>query len=686
MTDSIRRGLKTHIAGLLDNDIRYQRSNYYYFLGKTYPWDDMDVVPTNNTESYNDERNIRTDSIFYKKVSPSDISIVTTRYDWVTGTVYKKWDHTKDMIETNFYCVTDNNAIYKCLDNNGGSVSTVKPQDKSFSVFRTSDGYLWKYMYTIPEFKYNKFSSADYIPVQKSLTNSFYNNGSIDQVIIVSNGYGYLDTPMTTIGVSTATTTGIGGVASIVTDENGVVIGYTITNGGSGYIKGAKLSINSETGYGSVIAPIITDGVIVGIEILSGGSGYINNSQIIISVGGAILVPSISRISGSIDKVKIIDGGSGYMAPPTLTIYNVSGVGSGKYGNASAILSAVIHNGKIVSVNVIDPGIEYSTSNDTTITVTGDGHGASLSPVVYNGEIVDIVVENAGINYTNTKVTVSGSGFGASVKTIISASDFISDQSTVEQLAVSGAIYSIEVVDHGTYYSENTTLTITGDGDGCEAYPVIVNGTIQKIYVTKYGKNYSYADVIISDSGRDTIMNSVDAIVYAIFPPNKGHGYDAVSELYGSVLAINSSFRDETGLSNIAQEYRQFGLIKNPTNMIDGRLLQGTSYLITYRVVLDSVIGLLNDEILTIGNTKFRVVSISGGNNVILQQIGSTIKLPFGVLVADSGDVPRTYTSLTVLTQPVANKYSGDVLYVSSSNAFSFNENQSITIKTFLKF
>ncbi|MGA1047564.1 MAG: hypothetical protein ACO3UU_06115, partial [Minisyncoccia bacterium] len=55
-----------------------------------------------------------------------------------------------------------------------------------------SDGYIWKFMYTIPLSLRNKFLTFNYMPVLSALSNQFYSNGSITSYSIVSSGNGYI--------------------------------------------------------------------------------------------------------------------------------------------------------------------------------------------------------------------------------------------------------------------------------------------------------------------------------------------------------------------------------------------------------------------------------------------------------------------------------------------------------------
>lgn len=682
MTNSIRNDFHTDLAATVAKEIFYKRSNYYYFLGKIDPWGFPDNRPTSNQiDSDYENTLVRSNAIYMKKIVPNEISLVTTRYDWEAGSVFDMWDNTKNMKNSKFYCLTVDNNVYKCLDNNGGVVSTVKPESKSFTAFRSSDGYVWKYMYTIPSFKRSMFLSLNYLPVQKSLTDSFYNKGSVDAVVINSGGSGYLELQGTTIVVSGATT-GSGATGSIAVDSVGKITGVTITNGGTAYTAGVNVKFISSTGSSAKGTATIVGGVVTGVTILTSGFGYASGDVVSFTVGGANIIPSVSKVTGTIEKLNIISAGAGYTSPPTLTV--VCDTGTGKYGNATALVHAIIYNGSIVNTYMVDPGKDYRSVAETIISVIGDGTGADFTPVLENGKIVDIVIESYGSGYTYLNLVVTGSGTGADLSAIIAASDFISEQSIIEQTAIPGAIYSIPVIDGGENYTTNTQISIVGDGTGCTATPVIENGSLKNIFVETFGSGYTYAYINIVDNSRNTNNNPNNASAYAIFPPINGHGYDAVSELYGSTLSINSSLRRDIELNTITQDYRQFGIIKNPKDIITGKSLTVSSSMLTFSVVFSNTTNLTVDEVLVKNGTKYRVVYISG-NVVYLQQLGIKYTEPIGSMYAEKENT-RTYNAISISKYPTANKYSGDLLYVSAEQPFLFTAEQGIIIKTLLKF
>jgi hypothetical protein len=685
MSNAIRKGFHSEISNLLTSDIRYKRANYYYFLGKIEPWGNPDLAPTDYEIDSDQENNVvRSNSLFMKKISPNDISEVVTRYDWISGTVFAQWDNTLDMSGLNFYCLTVDNTVYKCLDNGNGSPSTVKPTGNSYGVTKTSDGYLWKYMYTIPAFKRSRFSSFIYMPVQRALSNTFYNKGGVNEVIINSSGINYSDAQLTTITV-TGTTTGSGATGTITVGAGGAITGANITNGGSGYTSGVNLSITSALGIQGSISAVIVSGVVTGITIISAGVSYGSGDSIVFTVGGAVLIPMVSRINGSITSVKIVNAGIGYVSPPTLTVVGTGG--TGEYGNSTAIITCVMYQGKIVIVNLTDPGLNYPFDNSTTILVQGTGTGAQFTPVVFGGSVIGVIVENPGTGYTSISLAVLGTGTGANLSPVFQFSDFVSDQSIIEQTTIPGAIYSIKPVINGNNYTASTVVTIDGDGTGCTVLPVIVSGSIVKFNITSYGSGYSYANVVITDANRNS-SGSIDATAYSILPPRNGHGRNALTELLSNKVVINSSLRKEKFLETIVQDYRQFGIIKNPRDFVTGTLLTGDSYLAAYKVQFDTTVGLVQDQLLNLGNVKFRVVFIDTGNVVYLQQSGMSKDIPVGTFstIPIGGGTSLTYVSSTVISSPLIDKYSGALLYVSNETPFYLAENQGIVIKTFLTF
>jgi len=679
---AIKPDFHHELADLFLNDIQYQRGRYYAVIGKSDVWNEFDEVEPNTTDdSFSDVDTLRANMVFAKKLIPSDASLVCKMFRWESGFTYNKWDNTISMVGLPFYVMNDAYQVFKCLDNSGNQPSTVEPTGDSIYPLRTADGYLWKYMYTVPAFKRTRFLSDTYLPVQRALSDSFYNKGSIEAVIVNELGSGYADQRLTTIQI-TGTTTGAGATMVITSvGASGEITGVNITNGGSNYTYGAKVNISTSTGQDAVITLTATGGVITGYTITNPGFGYLLTDVLTVVTGGADLMPVVSRTTGEIVKVLVLDGGAGYTAAPTLTaVGTASNPGTGKYnGNTGAVLQAVVENGKIVNVGVVDPGVGYAADNNTTILVQGDGTGAVFSPVVIDGEIREVVVENPGQNYTYLTLTVIGQGDGAIITPVIGQSDLETDQYIIEQTTVPGAIYAIEVVNGGEFYSEITSVTVTGDGTGCTAEPIIEAGVITKILVTNFGKDYTYATVTITD-----LISGQDAVAYPILSPYGGHGSNAPKELLSDAVALNTSVRGELAKYDIVNDFRQFGILKNPTSVGTNIPFIKLEEPITYRVSFVNPTGLAKDEVLIFGQHRFLVVDIDE-SEVILQCLHSINITPTGTCYKE-GDEFSQFQTTGVVSSPTLNKQSGSLMFVSNENYFSFTADQGVILRTFIKF
>lgn len=680
---TIRPEFHTNVVSQILNDIYYKRSNYYYFLGKIDPWNDTEEAPVAPNNASSEDITIRDNILYLRKIMPADVALVTTSYAWNSGTVYDYWDDKIEMLGKAFYVVTDEYNVYKCLDNNNGVESTVSPTTTSLFPFRTSDGYLWKYMYNIPAFKRQKFLSRGFLPVQKALSDTFYNKGAIESVSVTNPGSGYTDEQLTKI-IVTGTTTGSGGAASIATvSPLGQITGLTVISGGTGYTKGANVKITSSTGSGAVITPTTSGGSITGFTIVSGGAGYTIDDDVTITVGGASVIPVISRLTGSFVDIKIINGGAGYSGTPTLSIAQVPNTGTGVYGNATAVIKPIMYNGSIVRVTIEDPGTGYPADTNTTIVVIGDGVGAAFTPVIYNGELIDIVVDNPGTNYSYATIVITGTGNNASALAVLATSDFLSDQSQVEQVAVKGAIYKCVITEQGNNYSEEATITIVGDGEGAEGYPIVENGSITQIVMTSYGQNYTYASIVVQDPNRLEPNDFIDMSSYAVFPPNMGHGYDAVRELYGDTMCIYNLIKGDAELNLIAQDYRQYGILVNPVDILTNKRIVSNINIVSFKASVMNADSIVVDDILICDNKRYRVVSVD--NNIVeVQQLNLVYSRPSGYFYKESN--PSTqYSIISIISIPNVNKYSGNLLYVTNNTPFTPTSEQTIAIRTYIK-
>ena len=259
------------------------RDRLYVFIGRPQEWDNENAPPT-PVDSFQEFSDTFSDMISLKRVLASDTIQVIRRIDWTPpeqttgglGYVYDMYRHDYSSTKTassgatklydaDFYVVNSQYQVYKCIYNGtspsdpNGKPSTVEPTGTSTSIITTSDGYRWKYLYTIPVGQVLKFFSNDYMPVLSDVAvTGDAVGGEIDSVVIQASGTGYNNGTYENVPIKGD---GVGGRVSLVVD-GGKIVNATVTSGGSGYTFGKVVidevnGIGAGTGTGAAIDVII---------------------------------------------------------------------------------------------------------------------------------------------------------------------------------------------------------------------------------------------------------------------------------------------------------------------------------------------------------------------------------------------------------------------------------------------
>jgi|TARA_B100000902_G_scaffold397232_1_gene460374 hypothetical protein len=259
------------------------RDRLYVFIGRPQEWDNENAAPT-PVDSFQEFSDTFSDMISLKRVLASDTIQVVRRIDWTPpeqttgglGYVYDMYRHDYSSTKTassgatklydaDFYVVNSQYQVYKCIYNGtspsdpNGKPSTVEPTGTSTSIITTSDGYRWKYLYTIPVGQVLKFFSNDYMPVLSDVAvTGDAVGGEIDSVVIQASGTGYNNGTYENVPIKGD---GVGGRVSLVVD-GGKIVSATVTSGGSGYTFGKVVidevnGIGAGTGTGAAIDVII---------------------------------------------------------------------------------------------------------------------------------------------------------------------------------------------------------------------------------------------------------------------------------------------------------------------------------------------------------------------------------------------------------------------------------------------
>jgi hypothetical protein len=252
-------------------------SSVYFLLAKNDNWADENNPPQPTQDQLYVKQFLK-NTFVAKYISSSDISPVVERVNWTTGTTYDYYRDDVDMLQQddngflvkNFYVINKYDQVFKCLWNNNGSSSTVEPyfEPGTFNtnnIFQGSDGYKWKWIYTVDLGSKIKFMDSSWIPVPVGLNtpNPILDArtgsapaagvGNIDVINVLNGGSGY-DPANAAI---TLTVTGDGtGASATATVANGAITDITVSSTGSNYTF-ANVVVSTTSGSGaSIIAPV----------------------------------------------------------------------------------------------------------------------------------------------------------------------------------------------------------------------------------------------------------------------------------------------------------------------------------------------------------------------------------------------------------------------------------------------
>lgn len=305
MTNIATSKLSTFNATKISNVIQTEASNLYVFIARPQPWND-ESNPDALYDTVESEFKIWDSMISLRKVLPTNSTLVIPRIDWKIGTYFTSFDDKDPELKNkNFYVMNRDFGVYICIDNNKNTYSTIEPSGESLETFSLSDGYSWKYLYTISPTAQLKFLTSNWIPV---LSNSDVVNssidGKIDKIKVVTSGSGY--TVANTNVIISGNGSNLSAIPKIV---DGKVDSIIVTNGGIDYRYATATIMGDGSGAtANVIIPAY------------GGHGYnpINdlfakylmiNNRLIRDISNSDFPTNVSyRTIGIIDNVKTLNG------------------------------------------------------------------------------------------------------------------------------------------------------------------------------------------------------------------------------------------------------------------------------------------------------------------------------------------------------------------------------------------
>ena len=168
-------------------------------------------------------------------------SFVVPAQDWTANSQYSPYnDNAVGHPATSYYVKTNDGNVYVCIRNGKDSsgnvqVSTIKPDHTDTSLPEESDGYIWKFLYTISVQETNQFVTSNFIPVK-----------FVDSASSLEPGFAQFQ-------VQNAATPG-------------QIVGYRVINGGVGYDSSDTLTVIGN-GTGAKARIVAASGVITAVEV-----------------------------------------------------------------------------------------------------------------------------------------------------------------------------------------------------------------------------------------------------------------------------------------------------------------------------------------------------------------------------------------------------------------------------------
>ena len=281
----------------------------------------------------------------------------------------------------------------------------------------------------------------------------------------------------------------------------------------------------------------------------------------------------------------------------------------------------------------------------------------------------------------------------------------------------------------GTYY-----VKVAGDGSGAILKVVVSSNVITRFGETGVssvqagGSKYTFATVdlagtnVYTDTGATSLIsgstlstwNSATAgTITPTISPQVGHGHDAVEELGGHFVILNTKFEQEEGNDiTVANDFRQVGIMKNPTQFNSSTLFTASTARNTYAIYIPSPSGDFDaDEKITQASTGAvgRVVEWDATNKILYYQqerftnygvnTASNTVLFSGANAITGADssatgTPSSTSSETVdsiafssgYANPEMHPDSGDIIYIENRRPISRASDQTEDVKIIVEF
>jgi len=232
----------------------------------------------------------------------------------------------------------------------------------------------------------------------------------------------------------------------------------------------------------------------------------------------------------------------------------------------------------------------YITGSTSSVITADSGATALYDATFYvlnsNNNVYKCLDNNSGANSTveptgtSTSVLSTGDGYkwkymyslSAAQQTNFLSTDFmaVATNSTVQAAATNGALDIVKIKSAGSGADSDgttTSISVNGDGTGAEVSVTISSGVVSAVTVTTAGSGYTYAYLSNADLVSAGITGLSGAELDIIIGPKGGHGSNAIKELGGFYVMLNTNFEagetSNSGDFTTANDFRRVALMRD---------------------------------------------------------------------------------------------------------------------------
>lgn len=319
----------------------------------------------------------------------------------------------------------------------------------------------------------------------------------------------------------------------------------------------------------------------------------------------------------------------------------------------------------------------------TTILITNSGNNYTnevKTACTFSTGVTTITLENT----SNLVANMAISGVGITSGSFITNID--NPNVTISLSIATTANGGGSNVANSLFFS--TRVSISGTGIGATANAILSNSSIVRIDTISFGLGYTKANVSIFGNG-------TGANARAILTPIFGHAFEPAKELCANNIMVSCRIGEldssEGGVISTVTSFRQFGLIANPYKYNQSEPVTPTNAtsVISQTTNITVVSGTqytLNEFVFqgsSPENSTFSGFVYAQQANVIrLTNVNGTPTIGIRLIGASSGST-RT---LVAVSDPEFEPYSGDMLYISNITKTERTDGQAENIKFVVKF